>query len=237
MHDAAEGLVSVRDDECAEQANAQVSEIIGQEGDAVSNGDTEQSPAEPDRLAELVSITGELVEQTRSHHVRAAAREKVIDNLHEEVQRLRVGEQALLLRPVVVDLQTLRNDLLRQARTVPGELSARQVTDLLESFALSVEQVLERCGSTPVRPDPGTPFSARDHRAVKVVEAASEDEDSTIAEVVADGYHDANLDRVTTPARVHVRKWSGPPAQDSPEPGQDVPAEDVTRQEKGEEGV
>ncbi|MEV6239112.1 nucleotide exchange factor GrpE [Lentzea sp. NPDC051838] len=203
--------------------NAQAGELIGDPGGAASNDDAAESEAEPDRLAELLALTGDLVEQTRAHHTRAAAREKVIDNLHEEVQRLRVGEQALLLRPVVVDLQTLRNDLLRQARTVPAELSARQVADLLESFALSVEQALERCGCTPVRPEPGTPFSARDHRAVKVVAAASSDEDQTIAEVVADGYFDANLDRVTTPARVHVRKWSD--------------AEDGARQEKGEDGV
>ncbi|ANZ41299.1 nucleotide exchange factor GrpE [Lentzea guizhouensis] len=198
-----------------------------------SNDDTEQSGRPDDRLAELVAITGELVEQTRAHHVRAAAREKVIDNLHEEVQRLRVGEQALLLRPLVVDLQTLRNDLLRQARTVPEQLSARQAADLLESFALSVEQTLERCGCTPVRPEPGTPFSARDHRAVKVVAAASAEEDSTIAEVVADGYHDANLGRVTSPARVHVRKWPGAAAEDPPERA----GNGATQQEKGEEGV
>lgn len=232
MQDAAEGLVSVRDEESEQQvvdANAQVGESNAESGDAASNDDAEQSESDP--LAELTSITRELVEETRAHHVRAAAREKVIDNLHEEVQRLRVGEQALLLRPIVIDLQTLRNDLLRQARTVPGELSARQVADLLESFALSVEQALERCGSTPVRPEPGTPFSARDHRAVKVVEAASAAEDATIAEVVADGYFDENLGRVTAPARVHVRKWTAAPDTTDNDP------ENVTRQEKGEEGV
>ncbi|MET9227619.1 nucleotide exchange factor GrpE [Lentzea sp. NPDC003310] len=183
-----------------------------------------ESAPEPDRLAELVAITGDLAEQARAHHVRAAAREKVIEDLHEEVQRLRAGERALVLKPVVVDLQTLRNDLVHQARTVPGEMSARQVADLLESFALSVEQALERCGSTPVRPEPGTPFAARDHRAVKVVAAEHRDEDSTIAEVVADGYYDANLDRVTAPARVVVRRWT-------------EPAAGTTRQEKGEDGV
>ena len=121
---------------------------------------------------------------------------------------------------------------------MPGELSARQVADLLESFALSVEQALERCGCTPVRPEPGTPFSARDHRAVKVVEAASAAEDATIADVVADGYYDANLGRVTAPARVHVRKWSGAPEEAAQEQvPQEQATDGATRDEKGEEGV
>lgn len=188
-------------------------------GGPAPNDDSAQSTPEDDRSDRFVDLVAELVEETKAHHARAAAREKVIDNLHDEVQRLRVGEQALLLRPVVVDLQSLRNDLLRQASTIPGELSARQVADLLESFALSVEQTLERCGSTPVRPLPGEAFSARDHRAVKVVAAESEEDDSTIAEVVADGYYDANLGRVTTPARVHVRKWTAPATDEKGDEG------------------
>jgi molecular chaperone GrpE (heat shock protein) len=225
VREPSEGVVSVRGEQFEEVAgaNAQVGQLIDEQGGAASNDDAGESPA-PGHLERLVELTGDLAEQTRAHHVRAAAREKVIEDLHDEVQRLRVGERSLVLKPVVVDLQTLRNDLLRQASTVPGEMSGRQVADLLESFALSVEQTLERCGSTPIRPEPGTPFSARDHRAVKVVEAASKDEDATIAEVVADGYYDANLDRVTTPARVNVRKW-----QDT-ETG-------TQQQEKGEDGV
>lgn len=227
MREPSEGVVSVQDEEFegeVGEVNAQVGQLIGDPGGVASNDDTAESEPEPDHLARLVEITGDLAEQTRAHHVRAAAREKVIEDLHEEVQRLRAGERSLVLKPVVVDLQTLRNDLLHQARTVPGEMSARQVADLLESFALSVEQALERCGSTPVRPEPGTPFSARDHRAVKVVAAGNRDEDSTIADVVADGYHDANLDRVTAPARVTVRKWTDPEAG-------------TTGQENGEDGV
>lgn len=182
-------------------------------GDAVVDGAGTDSPAAPGHgdARELTEAIAGLTEQIQAHHARAQARERVIDQLHAEVERLRAGAEAVLLRPVVTDLQHLRTDLLHQARSLPGDLDAGQAAALLESFALSVELALERCGSAPVRPDPGAPFSPREHRAVKVVEAATPEEDGTIAEVVADGYGDTGTGRITVPARVHVRRWTPPP--------------------------
>jgi len=184
---------------------------------------------EPDPVAALAGSVGELAEQVRAHHVRAQARERVIDQLHAEVERLRVGEQGLLLRPIVTDLQRLRAELLHQARTLSPQLDRQQAASLLESFALSVELTLERCGSVPIRPLAGAPFSVREHRAVKLVEAASPEEDGTIAAVVADGYLETSTDRVTVPARVHVRRWT--PLEESPP----VETADPNRSEQSEQ--
>lgn len=195
----------------------------------------------PDPVAELAESVGELVEQVRAHHARAQARERVIDQLHLEVERLRVGEQGLLLRPIVTDLQRLRADLLRQATTLSPRIDQEQAAALLESFALSVELTLERCGSLPIRPVAGAEFSAREHRAVKLVAASNPEEDGTIAVVVADGYLDASTDRVTVPARVHVRRWTEPD-KDKTEPDEPAPAEpnvadDVSRTERQEDNA
>ncbi|MEV0701485.1 nucleotide exchange factor GrpE [Saccharopolyspora sp. NPDC050389] len=163
---------------------------------------------EPDPVARLTEAVAALTEQVREHHERAAARERVIDKLHAEVERLRAGEQNLVLRPITTDLQNLRKDLLHQARTLPAELGRQQVADLLDSFALSAEQALERCGSAPIRPAVGAEFSAREHRAIKVLPADDPGQHERIAVVVSDGYLDTTTDRVTVPARVHVYRWS-----------------------------
>lgn len=159
-------------------------------------------------VADLADEISFVKQQIQAYHSRAEARERVIDQLHAEVERLRMGEQGTVLRPVVTDLQNLRADLIRQARTLPEEIGRGQVVELLESFALSVELALERCGSVPVRPEIGDKFSGREHRAVKVVEADSAEEDGTIAEVLADGYRATGSDRVLVAAKVHVRRWS-----------------------------
>jgi molecular chaperone GrpE (heat shock protein) len=161
-----------------------------------------------DPITTLTAVVSGLGEEIRSHHARAAARERVIDNLHAEVERLRVGERSLSLRPVITDLQHLRTDLLRQAGTLPQDMDTAQVGDLLESFALSVEQALERCGVVPIQPEVGAEFSARQHRAVRVLSTSDPERNGTIAEVVADGYQDNTTDRVTVPAKVHVWRWS-----------------------------
>ncbi|SDC89388.1 nucleotide exchange factor GrpE [Actinokineospora iranica] len=201
--DAAAEKVSAPDSTTGDSANSQAE-------DKPDNSASEQAADKADDKAD--DLAAALAEAARAYHLRAEARERVIDNLHAEVERLRVGERNLLLRPVIVDLQKLRDDLARQAAGLPEQVTRAQMADLLDSFALSVEQALERCGTVPVRPEVGDSFSARAHRAVKVVAAASAEEDGTVAAVVADGYLDTRTDRVTTPARVHVRRWT-PPAE------------------------
>jgi molecular chaperone GrpE (heat shock protein) len=100
-------------------------------------------------------------------------------------------------------------------------MGREQVVRLLESFALDVELALERCGIAPVRPEAGERFSGREHRAVKVVEAAGAEEDGTIVDVLADGYQDVATGRLTAPAKVCVRRWTEPaPTEPAAEPVQ-----------------
>lgn len=179
-----------------------------------SEPEPEPEPPAPDPFDELRAALERLHEETRAYHTRAEARERVIDQLHAEVERLRLGEQSVLLRPVVADLQHLRGDLLRQAETLPPDITRDQAARLLESFALTVELALERCGSEPVRPTVGEPFSPREHRAVGVIDAQRPDQDGTVGAVVAEGYRDTTTDRVVVPAKVQVLRWNQPAATD-----------------------
>lgn len=191
--------------------------------------EVEQPPAgaepvqEPEPVDGVVTALESVAEQLAANNARAQARERVIDWLHRELERLKAGEHASLLRPVVTDLQHLRGDLLRQARTLPADVDRATMAELLESFALSVELALERCGSVPFRPAPGDPFLVREHRAVKQLPAQGPEQDGVICEVLADGYQDAGEQRVTVPARVHVLRWSDPTGESGSAAPQDEP--------------
>jgi molecular chaperone GrpE len=187
---------------------------LNDEPTLVEHEDIPAEAPEKDPIVELTTAVTSLTEEIRAHHARAAARERVIDNLHAEVERLRAGERNLALRPITTDLQHIRNDLLRQAAGLPTEVRRDQVVDLLESFALSVEQTLERCGIVPLRPETGSEFAGRQHRAMKVLSTFNPELDGTIAEVTTDGYLDTTTDRVTDPARVNVWRWE---AESTPE--------------------
>jgi len=164
-----------------------------------------------DLAAQVAALAAELRDMRREMHgadERAAARERIIDRLHEDNQRLRAGDRQLVLRPVLTDLQRLRNDLLRQAGAVPGEMGGDAVGALLRSYAHSVELSLERGGVEVLRPAPGDPFDAARHRPQAVLPAPGPEADGTVADVLADGYFETVTERVLTPATVRVRRWT-----------------------------
>lgn len=157
--------------------------------------------------ADLRGAVQLLRDQLRRADERAAAHDRLIERLHDENDKLRAGERHLLLRPIQTDLQRLRNDLIRQATSLPADFSTDKASALLTSFAFSVEMTLERCGIRVLRPEPGDAFDSASQRATGTVPAESAELDATVAELVTDGYLDTVAGRVVAPAAVRVRRW------------------------------
>ncbi|MGC5031778.1 nucleotide exchange factor GrpE [Micromonospora sp. DT229] len=160
------------------------------------------------RLDRLDLGVQELRRELAAAHERAAAQERIIDRLHEDNQRLRAGERQLVLRPLLTDLYRLHADLLRQAASLPVDLSATRAAELLTSFAYSAELSLERGGVQVYRPAVGEQFDPSRHRATGVVPAAGPNDDGQIAEAVGVGYLDSVTGRPLALAPVRVSRWS-----------------------------
>jgi molecular chaperone GrpE len=196
---------------------------VGGRPDRISDTLEDQPPARPpdgpggllEWLSRIDNSMIAIQDELRAGNQRAAAREHVIDRLHEENQRLRAGETQLLLRPILTDLQRLRNELLRECSALPEVLPADRVADLLRSLSVSVELTLERGGIRVIRPTVGDSFDPARHRPMRVTEAATPDEDGTIVAVLGDGYLDTVTDRAVAPATVHVRRWTAPTGNDN----------------------
>ena len=117
----------------------------------------------------LAGISGDiqrLLVTSERYHARAEQREGVIDHLRAEVDRLRRGERRGMLRPLLVEMCRLRNDLLRQAEDLPGDFDADRARLLLRSYADSVELALEDDGVVTFTPEKGDRFEPRMHRRV-----------------------------------------------------------------------
>jgi len=160
----------------------------------------------PDLLVRIDQAVTALAERVALDSERAAARERVIDRQHAEIERLRSAERSGVLRPVVTDLCRLRNDLLRQAGTVPEGMSQQQVSTLLTSFADVVEDALERCGVATMPAAVGSPFVAGRQQVASTVEVDDPAADGTVAAVVQDGYAEIDGGRVVLPARITVHR-------------------------------
>lgn len=174
---------------------------------AVTTGsadDSEQLTDQAVRMTEIFAAMRELADSSQRYHARAEQREAVIDHLREEVERLRRGERRGLLRPVLADLCRLRDDLLRQAATLPGEFSAAKAAELLRSYAETIQLTLESNGVITYAPDDGDPFDPRMHR--RVTNEPTDDPARTghIAGVRRDGYLDIEANSPIAPAEVSV---------------------------------
>ncbi|MBV9140104.1 MAG: nucleotide exchange factor GrpE [Pseudonocardiales bacterium] len=159
------------------------------------------------RLAAMEAALAEVAQQLGEANARALARERVIDRQHAEIERLRSAVRAGQLRPVVTDLGRLRNGLLRQAGTVPAEMTGPQVATLLESFAATVEDMLERCGVAVLPGEVGAAFAPSRQQVAAVVEIDDPERDGTVAEVVQDGYAEIDGGRVVIPARIRLHRY------------------------------
>jgi len=105
---------------------------------------------------------------------------------------------------VIIDLCRLRNDLLRQASTLPTELATTRYSELLRSYADSVGESLERCGIAVLPTEIGSPFVPGRQQVAQVVDVADIELDGTVTEVVRDGYVEVDGGKVVSPARIKL---------------------------------
>jgi molecular chaperone GrpE (heat shock protein) len=136
--------------------------------------------------------------------------------LHAELERLRLGERRSLLRPLLTEVCRVRDDLLRQAETLPDHFDRDRAADLLRSFAGSLEFALEDNGVSSFAPESGEPFEARLHRAAGKAPTSEESLVGTIATVVSPGYRDVQADTVIVTSRVIVRVIDPDVAREAP---------------------
>jgi molecular chaperone GrpE len=179
----------------------------------------EPNPVTPRRTAltgakALTDLTAEVAairSRVAALDDRAATRERIIEQLHQDIEWLRSGDRHLLVRPFLTDLQRLRDDLLRQVTALTGEATTGQIAELLESFAHNVERTLARGGIDVLHPEVGSPVDASRHRVAGVVLTARAELDGTVAEVLSDGYLDTTTDRTLTSATVRAYRCTAMP--------------------------
>ncbi|NVC25351.1 hypothetical protein E7Z53_18200 [Kocuria salina] len=162
-----------------------------------------QSAPEPAAPAFAASID-RLTDELRKHHERASHRERVIDSLHTEVESLRRGERRSLLRPILTATARLHDDLVRQAESLPENFDARRAANLLQSFADSVELMLDDHGVRIDVPELGSDFDARRHRTIGKTGTPEAGYASKIAEVRRGSYVDSETGSILSHAEVVV---------------------------------
>lgn len=126
----------------------------------------------------------------------------LINRLHEDVTRLRNGEIAIALNPVVTGMIKLHDQMV----------SLGALTDQASPVAMLHTQLLQllelTCAVTPFTPAAGDQFDAARHTGVKRIPASDPAADGTIATTIKTGF--ARTDgSVVRAAEVEVYRSSG----------------------------
>ena len=117
-------------------------------------------------------------------------RERIIDRLHDENQKLRAGELQQMLSPILRDLIRLFDDLQRTAQAYSARedaMPAEAVRDL-ECYRDAVSDILYRQGVERYEASEGATFDPKEHRALSSVVTTDPGKDRTIAQVVRVGF-------------------------------------------------
>jgi molecular chaperone GrpE len=189
----------------ADTAQAAPAGLLEQGLPHLAQGDpemTESANQTADPLTRILGTLQELADSSERYHARAEQREGVIDHLRSEVDRLRRGERRGLLRPLLVEICRLRNDLLRQAEDLPADFDAERARLLLRSYAESVEFALEDNGVVTYSPGEGDAFEPRMHRKVGGEPTSDPAVAGRIAQVRRNGYLDVEANTPIAPAEV-----------------------------------
>ena len=126
----------------------------------------------------------------------------LITRLHDDVTRLRSGEIAVALNPVVTGMIKLHDQMVSLgALSDPGSPVGMLHTQLLQILELT-------CGVRPFTPESGERFDAARHTGIRRVPATDAAADGTIARAVKAGFvrADGSVVRV---AEVEVHRRSG----------------------------
>lgn len=141
-------------------------------------------------------------------------RERSVQSMSDELAAYRENQAQRQLRPLLIDLITLRDDLAKV-----GE-AADRATDtarLLDQFRDAVEQILARNGVDPFTVE-GDVLDRTRQRVITVLPSDDPSANRRIAQRLRPGFQ--WYDRVLRPEWVSVYRYAAP----SPPPGPTVPA-------------
>ncbi|GAA4616331.1 hypothetical protein GCM10023195_72570 [Actinoallomurus liliacearum] len=158
-------------------------------------------------LDEIRSLLAGLTETVGREHERAAHRERVIDRLYEDNQRLRHGELQAAFEPVRAALYRLYDLVRREAER--ETVDAAHTPVLLAAIADELAEVLARTGVERMPVAAGEAFDPARHRPAGVQDVDDAELDGTVARVQRAGF--VRGDRIARRAEVIVARVAAEP--------------------------
>ena len=175
------------------------------------------SAASTDPLTKILSAVNRLAGRVDDLEKRFDARimhtdseEKVIDRMHDELQKYKGDMYSQLLRPVLLDIIDMRDSIQRMAEVYEKKPEQEQAIPLssFSTYADDIEEILTKNNISIYRTEEGEAFSAAKQRVVKKVPTPVEELQGKVAEIASDGYE--YMGKVIAPEKVAVYVYQAP---------------------------
>ena len=158
-------------------------------------------------IEHLTDVLAGLVRTVGREHDRATHRERVIDRLHEENQRLRHNELQAAFEPVRTSLYRLYDLVRRESERDTADPA--HVPKLLAAIADELAEIIARTGVERMPVGEGDPFDPARHRPAGTRDVDDAELDGTVATVQRAGF--VRGEKVVRRAEVIVARVAAAP--------------------------
>lgn len=173
-------------------------------------------PALAEVLDAAARISGQLTQLSELFQARILHTEredKIIDQMHQELQRYKEDLYAQLVRPILLDVVEVRDSIMRVGAAYrakqPGEQDIPNKT--FSDYAYDLQDILEKNGVEIYSGQPGEPFVPVRQRAVKKVATPDQALHGMVAESLSCGYGYGG--RILSAEKVSVYTYEAPAVQ------------------------
>ena len=165
-------------------------------------------------IMNMLAAMDEKMDQMNQLFVRkiqhTAHEEKIVDQMHSELQRYKEDMYSQLVRPVLLDIIEIRDSIIRMSNSFSLKPEGEQDVPLktFSGYAFDIQDILEKNNITIYDSKDGDDFNALKQRVIKKVSTPVEQLHSKIAESLSSGYD--YMGRVISPEKVAVYIYQKP---------------------------
>lgn len=136
--------------------------------------------------------------------------EKIVDQMHAELQKYKSDMYSQLVRPILLDIIDIRDSILRVSQTYAAKPEEEQVISLkmFTDYTYDIQEILEKNSINIYKSEIGDAFTPVRQRVVKKVATPNEELHGKIAESIGDGYE--YLGKTISPEKIAVYVYEAP---------------------------
>lgn len=190
----------------------EMEEIISTEKkqDDLSQDEKRQADTIIENLQELTNKVEQMNQLFMQKIAHTTHEEKIVDQMHAELQKYKQDMYAQLVRPILLDIIEMRDSILRMSANYAARPEGEQNIPLktFTDYAFDVQDILEKNNITIYDSKEGDDFSPIKQKAVKKVPTSVEALHGKVAESLSSGYE--YLGKTISPEKIVIYVYEKP---------------------------